>query len=76
MSLHKEIHDKQNQIIELNNKYNNMMSNMNTSKAKALAMFISKYNINNSIRLTEDNFSKKKNIKYIPIYATFCLKDL
>ena len=24
----------------------------------------------------EDNFSKKKNVKYIPVYASFCLKDL
>ena len=50
--------------------------NMNMSKAKALALFIAKYNITNSIRLTEDNFTKKRNIKYVPIYATFCLKDL
>ena len=26
-----------------------------------------------AIRFTEDNFSKKKNIKYVPVYATFCL---
>ena len=50
--------------------------NTNLSKAKALAMFISKYGIKNSIRLTEENFSKKGNIKYIPLYAIFCLKDL
>ena len=50
--------------------------NMNLSKAKGLTMFIAKFNINKSIRLTDDNFSKKKNIKYIPVYATFCLKDL
>jgi len=52
------------------------IANKNLSKAKALSMFISKYKIDNSIRLTEDNFSKKKNVRYIPIYATFCLKDL
>lgn len=52
------------------------ISNKNLSKAKALSMFISKYKIDNSIRLTEDNFSKKKNVRYIPVYATFCLKDL
>ena len=50
--------------------------NMNMSKAKALSLFVSKYKTSYSIRLTEDNFSKKGNIKYIPIYATFCLKDL
>ena len=52
------------------------ISNKNLSKAKALSMFITKYKIDNSIRLTEDNFSKKKNVRYIPVYATFCLKDL
>ncbi len=50
--------------------------NMNLSKAKGLTMFIAKFNVNKSIRLTDDNFSKKKNIKYVPVYATFCLKDL
>ncbi len=50
--------------------------NMNLTKAKALSMFMTKFKVNNPIRLTEDNFSKKKNIKYIPLYATFCLKDL
>ena len=50
--------------------------NMNLTKAKALSMFMSKFKVNDPIRLTEDNFSKKKNVKYIPIYATFCLKDL
>ena len=50
--------------------------NMNLSKAKALSLFISKFKVENSIRLTEDNFSKKKNVRYIPIYATFCLKEL
>ncbi len=50
--------------------------NMNLTKAKALSMFMTKFKVNNPIRLTEDNFSKKKNVKYIPLYATFCLKDL
>ena len=49
---------------------------MNLTKAKALSMFMTKFKVDNPIRLTEDNFSKKKNIKYIPLYATFCLKDL
>jgi len=50
--------------------------NMSLTKAKALSMFMSKFKVGNPIRLTEDNFSKKKNIRYIPVYATFCLKDL
>ena len=50
--------------------------NMNLTKAKALSMFMSKFKVSDPIRLTEDNFSKKKNVRYIPVYATFCLKDL
>ena len=50
--------------------------NMNLTKAKALSMFMAKFKVSNPIRLTEDNFSKKKNVRYIPVYATFCLKDL
>ena len=50
--------------------------NMNLTKAKALSLFISKFKVQNSIRLTEDNFTKKKNVRYIPVYAAFCLKDL
>jgi len=50
--------------------------NMNLTKAKALSMFMSKFKVSDPIRLTEDNFSKKKNVRYIPVYAAFCLKDL
>ena len=50
--------------------------NMNLTKAKALSMFMSKFKVGAPIRLTEDNFSKKKNVRYIPVYAAFCLKDL
>lgn len=52
------------------------ITNMNLTKAKALSMFISKFKVAEPIKLTEDNFSKKKNVRYIPIYATFCLKNL
>ena len=50
--------------------------NMKLTKAKAMSMFLKKYDINDSIRLTEDNFSKKKGVRFIPIYASICLKDL
>ena len=50
--------------------------NMNLTKAKALSLFTSKFSVANPIRLTEDNFAKKKNIRYIPVYASFCLKEL
>lgn len=49
--------------------------NKNISKAKSLSLFMSKFNINDAIRFTEDNFSIKKGIKYVPIYASFCLKE-
>lgn len=49
--------------------------NKNLSKAKSLSLFMSKFNINEAIRFTDDNFSIKKGIKYIPIYASFCLKE-
>lgn len=50
--------------------------NKDLSKSKSLGIFMRKYTVFEAIRITEDNFSKKKNIKYIPIYATFCLGDL
>lgn len=49
--------------------------NKNLSKAKSLSLFMSKFNITEAIRFTEDNFSIKKGIKYAPIYAAFCLKE-
>ena len=49
--------------------------NKNISKAKSLSLFMSKYNISEGIRITEENFSVKKNVRYIPVYATFCLKE-
>ena len=50
--------------------------NMKLTKAKALRMFLNKYNLIDAIRITEDNFCLKKGIKYVPLYATFCLKDI
>lgn len=49
--------------------------NKNLSKAKSLSLFMSKFNITEAIRFTDDNFSMKKGIKYVPIYAAFCLKE-
>ena len=52
------------------------IQNMNLIKAKALSMFTSKFDVSSPIKITEENFMKKKNIRYIPVYAIFCLKDL
>lgn len=50
--------------------------NMKLTKAKAMSLFTSKYNIDECIRLTEENFSKKKGVRFIPVYAACYLKEL
>ena len=52
------------------------ISNEAISKSKSLSLTINKYNIPLSIRIGYDNFSHKKNIKYIPYYATFCITEV
>ena len=42
--------------------------NKNMSKAKALTLFMNKFDLKEAIRITEDNFSYKKGIKYIVKY--------
>lgn len=49
--------------------------NMKLTKAKAMSMFLSKFELNDCIRLTEDNFSKKKGTKMVPVYAACYIKD-
>ncbi len=46
------------------------------SKAKSLSVFMKKFTVNQAYRITENNFSTKKDIRYIPIYAVFCLNDI
>ena len=50
--------------------------NMKLTKAKAMSLFISKFNLDECIRLTEENFSKKKGVRFIPVYAACYLKEL
>ena len=45
------------------------------SKAKSLSVLMKKFTIEQAYRITENNFSTKKEIRYIPIYAMFCLND-
>ena len=63
------IQNRNGQIIpiELNSKVN--------SKSKSLSVFMKKYTVLQAYRITENNFSTKKDIRYIPIYAIFCLKN-
>ena len=46
------------------------------SKSKALSIYIEKFKPNECIRITTDNFANKNGIRYIPVYATFCLENL
>lgn len=49
--------------------------NKNMSKSKSLALVMNKFGLEEAIRVTEDNFSVKKGVRYIPLYAMFCLRD-
>ena len=48
----------------------------NKTKSKALAQFCGKYNVKDAIRITQDNFCLKRGVRYIPLYATFCLSEM
>ncbi len=48
---------------------------ISNSKAKSLSVFMKKFTCLEAYRITENNFSTKKEIRYLPIYATFCLND-
>lgn len=45
------------------------------SKAKSLSVFTKKFVVHQAYRITENNFSTRKDVRYIPIYAAFCLND-
>lgn len=45
------------------------------SKAKSLSVFMKKFTVQEGYRITENNFSTKKEIRYLPVYAIFCLND-
>lgn len=45
------------------------------SKAKSLSVFMKKFVVTEAYRITENNFSTKKGVKYLPIYAVFCLNE-
>ena len=62
------VQDRNGKIIEV--------VNMKLTKAKAMSLFTSKFNMEECIRLTEDNFSKKKGVRFIPVYAVCYLKEL
>jgi len=49
--------------------------NKNMSKSKSLTLVMNRFGLKDAIRITEDNFSVKNNVFYVPIYALFCLRD-
>ncbi len=49
--------------------------NKDVSKSKSLSLFMKKFTVKEAIRVTEDNFAIKKGVRYIPIYAMFCMKE-
>ena len=63
------IQNRMGQIIPLE------ITTKSNSKAKSLSVFMKKYTVPQAYRITENNFSTKKDIRYIPIYAVFCLND-
>ena len=63
------IQNRNGQIIPLE------LTTKTNSKAKSLAVFMKKFTVAGAYRVTENNFSTKKNIRYIPVYAVFCLND-
>lgn len=48
----------------------------NKTKSKAMSLFMKKYKTIEAFRITGDNFCVKNKVRYIPIYATFCLSEI
>lgn len=51
------------------------LATRSNSKVKSLSVFMKNFTTKEAYRITENNFSTKKDIRYIPIYAVFCLND-
>lgn len=64
------IQNRMGQIIPLE------LTTKTNSKAKSLSVFMKKFTVTQAYRITENNFSTKKEIRYIPVYALFCLNDI
>ncbi len=45
------------------------------SKAKSLSVFMKKFIVQQAYRITENNFSTRKEVRYIPIYSVFCINE-
>ncbi len=51
------------------------ISTKSNAKAKSLSVFMKNHITTQAYRITENNFLTKKDIRYIPVYAIFCLND-
>lgn len=47
----------------------------NNTRTKSLSIFKSIYHVKKSIKISTKNFGYRNNIKYIPLYAVFCLDE-
>lgn len=52
------------------------ISKYSKSKSKSLSVFNSRFNPSELIRISGDNFSNRRGIRCIPIYASFCLSEI
>lgn len=46
-----------------------IIGSLDNTKSKSLTLAVNKYNVELAIRFTDENFKRKKNIRYIPYYA-------
>lgn len=64
-------------VIQKNNKIIPLEVKAGTSiKSKSLDVYNEQFKPELMIRISAKNFGKKDNLKSIPLYAVFCLKDL
>ncbi len=52
------------------------LATIKNSKAKSLSVFMKKFLCLEAYRITENNFSSKKEVRYLPVYAIFCLDEI
>ena len=45
-------------------------------KSKSLKVYVEKYNPKYSIRISTKDFGFENNIKSVPLYAVFCIKEV
>lgn len=51
------------------------VSTDNNTRSKSLSIIKNTYDIQKSIKISTNNFDLKNNIKYVPLYAVFCINE-